>query len=85
LNEHEKPAVSIAKLSQGSVEAYILATADKTPLAEEIKKHPLMQFEIETQQSLMHFCAQTKCSKHVVKELKEDIERQNPSNLGLDI
>lgn len=83
--EHEQPAVTIAKLSQGSVEAYILATAEQELTSQEIKEHPLMAFEIETQMSLLGYCRDNKMTKDLVTQLKADLISQNPSNLGLEI
>lgn len=82
--EHEHAAVTIAKLSQGSVEAFILANADDELSNQEIKSHPLMEYEIETQQSLLAFCKDNKMTKDFVKELRADLIAQNISNLGIE-
>jgi len=83
--EHEHPAVTIAKLSQGSVEAYIIATSETELSNQDIKQDPLMQYEIETQQSLLAFCESNKVSKELVKSLREDLIAQNMSNLGIEL
>lgn len=83
MKEHEHAAVTIAKLSQGSVEAYILAGSEETLSNDEIKQDPLMQFEIETQQSLLAFVSENKVSKELVKALRTDLLNENMSNLGL--
>ncbi|MFW8591646.1 YjaG family protein [Glaciecola sp. 2405UD65-10] len=83
--EHEFPAVTIAKLSQGSVEAYILATEDDEISNEAIKAHPLMEFEIETQLSLLEFCQNNKVNKDVCKGLREDLLAQKISSLGIEL
>ena len=81
--EHDTAAVTIAKLSQGSVEAFIIASADEELTNEEIKQDPLMEYEIATQQSLLEYCLHNKISKDFVKELRADIIAQDISNLGL--
>jgi len=83
--EHDNPAVTIAKLSQGSVEAYILATEGEDISNEDIKAHPLMEFEIETQLSLLAFCQNNKVTKDMVKELRSDLMAQKISNLGIEL
>jgi uncharacterized protein YjaG (DUF416 family) len=83
--EHEFPAVTVAKLSQGSVEAYILASSDVALDNQSIKQDPLMQFEIETQISLLEFCVENKLNKDVVKGLRTDLIEQGISNLGIAI
>jgi uncharacterized protein YjaG (DUF416 family) len=82
-NEHDKVAVTIAKLSQGSVEAFILATAENELDNQQIKQDPLMEYEIETQLSLLEYCRSNKITKDFVKELRADIVAQAISNLGL--
>jgi uncharacterized protein YjaG (DUF416 family) len=84
-NEHENVAVTIAKLSQGSVEAFIIGSADEELDNQSIKRDPLMQYEIETQLSLLEYCQSNKITKEFVKELRADIAAQGISNLGLSI
>ena len=84
-NEHDNPAVTIAKLSQGSVEAYILASAEAELSSEEVKQHPLMQYEIETQLSLLAYCQEHKVNKQNVKALRDDLIQQKVSNLGIEL
>lgn len=83
--EHEHAAVTVAKLSQGSVEAYILATSEQEPSSQEIKEDPLMIFEIETQRSLLAYCESNKVTKDLVKELRADLLAQNMSSLGIEL
>ncbi|WP_100644356.1 DUF416 family protein [Alteromonas facilis] len=53
--EDEQGAVAVSKLSQGSVEAVILATEGEID-NDQIKQHPLMQREVAFQQALLaHF------------------------------
>jgi len=84
-NEHDLPAVTIAKLSQGSVEAYIIATSEDELDNQQIKQDPLMEYEIETQLSLLKFCQTNKMTKEFVKDLRTDLVAQNISNLGMSM
>lgn len=81
--EHEFPAVTVAKLSQGSVEAYILASSNEVLENQQIKQDPLMQYEIETQVSLLEFCSSNVLNKETIKELRSDLIAQGISNLGI--
>lgn len=81
--EHEAVAVTIAKLSQGSVEAFIIASSENEVSNEQIKQDPLMEYEIATQLSLLEYCRGNKITKDFVKELRADIIAQDISNLGL--
>lgn len=92
--EHEHAAVTVAKLSQGSVEAYILfeqelseqelASGEQEMQAQAIKAHPLMEFEVATQLSLLEFCKSNKVTKDLVKSLRADLMAENMSNLGIE-
>lgn len=84
-NEHEHVAVTIAKLSQGSVEAFIRATSESDLDSQEIKQDPLMEYEIATQLSLLEYCRSNKIVKDFVKELRADIIAEGVSNLGLEV
>lgn len=83
--EHEFPAVTIAKLSQGSVEAYIIATSEDELDNQQIKQDPLMEFEIETQLSLLAYCQTNRMTKELVKDLRADVVSQKMSNLGISV
>lgn len=83
-DEHDNPAVTIAKLSQGSVEAYIMASAEEELTGEQIKQHPLMEFEIQTQLSLLNYCQNNKLTKELVKELRQDLMAEKLSSLGIE-
>jgi uncharacterized protein YjaG (DUF416 family) len=83
LNEHEHFAVTVAKLSQGSVEAFILASENSDMSSQEIKAHELMMYEIDTQQSLVEYCQTTKVDKESVKQLKQAMLDEGVSNLGM--
>lgn len=52
-NEDPQGAVVVSKLSQGGVEAFIEASTEQTITDLDIKGHPLMQWEIETQKELL--------------------------------
>lgn len=78
-------AVVVSKLSQGGVEAFIEASSEEEISDLEIKQHPLMQWEIETQQELLIFLA--KCPKNAAscKHLKQLATAEGMSNIGLEI
>lgn len=84
LKEHDFPAVTIAKLSQGSVEAYILASSEQSLSNQELKQNELMNYEIETQNSLLSYIAENKLSKDDIKLLRDDLKADCISNLGIE-
>ncbi len=77
--------VTVAKLSQGSVEAYILVSSDSELDNQQIKQHALMQYEIDTQASLIEFCSTNRMDKDNIKALRSDLIAQNTSNLGMQL
>lgn len=83
LGEDPQGAVVVSKLSQGSVEAFLFATeqADET----DVKQHPLMQFELALQQSLLFCLAQGESRAHVLSQLKQLALEDEVSNIGLEI
>ena len=76
-------AVVVSKLSQGSVEAYLLATGE----AEEdnVKSHPLMQFEIAIQQELLGVLESKAPFTQTVATLKKIAASEGISNIGLEL
>lgn len=76
-------AVVVSKLSQGSVEAYLLATGEATD--EDVKTHPLMQFEIATQQELLDAVASKAPMTQKVSTLKLIAASEGITNIGLEI
>jgi uncharacterized protein YjaG (DUF416 family) len=83
--EDPQGAVVVSKLSQGGVEAFIEASSEEDITDLEIKQHPLMQLEIETQQELLVFLS--KCPKNAesCKQLKQIATAEGMSNIGLEI
>lgn len=84
MGEHPHIGVTAAKLSQGSVEAYILASSENEISNQDIKQHPLMEYEIQTQQFLLSEIKANKISKAWVKSLRTDILTEKVSNLGIE-
>jgi hypothetical protein len=82
LMSDEEPggAVIVAKLSQGGVEAYLLALSATDLSNEEIKQDPLMQFEIETQLEVLAMCKDKSID---FKSLRNEMKAQEMSNIGL--
>lgn len=76
-------AVVVSKLSQGSVEAYLLATGEATD--EDVKEHPLMQFEIAIQQELLDAVSTRAPMTQKVATLKSIAASEGISNIGLEI
>ena len=76
-------AVVVSKLSQGSVESYLLATGEATD--EDVKEHPLMQFEIAIQQELLDAVSTRAPMTQKVATLKSIAASEGISNIGLEI
>ena len=76
-------AVVVSKLSQGSVEAYLLASGEATE--DDVKIHPLMQFEIAIQQELLDAVTTKAPMTQKVSKLKTIAASEGISNIGLDI
>lgn len=87
--EDEQGAVVVSKLSQGTVESFIEFTEPEIAEAEDqrqaIKAHPLMQWEIETQQEVLNLVKKQERSKEFVKALRQLVQQEGMSNIGLDI
>ena len=76
-------AVVISKLSQGSLEAYLLATEEADD--ESVKADPLMAFEVEVQNELLDYVEQAKYPAKAVDELKALALEAGISNIGLEL
>jgi len=76
-------AVVVSKLSQGSVEAYLLASGEATE--DDVKTHPLMQFEIAIQQELLDAVTTKAPMTQKVAKLKGIAASEGISNIGLEI
>ena len=79
--EDEAGAVAVSKLSQGSVEAVILATEGDVD-NQTIKQHPLMQREIEFQTQLLERLETQNDSK---QSLQSFAIQDRASNIGIAI
>ncbi|MFS1703632.1 YjaG family protein [Alteromonas sp. AMM-1] len=82
LKEDPQGAVVVSKLSQGSVEAYLLATGEATD--ETVKTHPLMQFEIAIQQELLDAVQSDQPWLDMLKTLKDIAASEGISNIGIE-
>lgn len=80
--EDPQGAVVVSKLSQGSVEAFIEATADP---AEPVKQHPLMQWEVDFQNELLDILATMQKSKDNAIRLRAMARAEGISNIGLEM
>ena len=76
-------AVVVSKLSQGSVEAYLLASGEATE--DDVKIHPLMQFEIAIQQEFLDAVTTKAPMTQKVSKLKTIAASEGISNIGLEI
>ncbi|GFD69060.1 hypothetical protein KUL156_62270 [Alteromonas sp. KUL156] len=76
-------AVVISKLSQGSVEAYLLATEEADD--DTVKAHPLMEFEVEVQHELLDYVEQAKYPAKAADEMKALALEAGISNIGLEL
>ena len=83
--EDPQGAVVVSKLSQGGVEAFIEAITDEEVNDLDIKQHPLMQWEVDTQQELLILLS--KCAKNAesCKQLKQLATAEGMSNIGIAI
>ena len=83
--EDPQGAVVVSKLSQGGVEAFIEASAGQALESQEIKQHPLMQWEIETQQELLAFLKENGKGAETCKKLKSLATAEGMSNIGIEM
>ncbi|MBC3766014.1 YjaG family protein [Neptunicella marina] len=85
MGDDPQGAVVISKLSQGSVEAFIEATHEEQLDNQAIKAHPLMQWEVSFQQSLLDILESKKTSPNLCKELRAMAVEEGVSNIGIEI
>ncbi len=83
--EDPQGAVVVSKLSQGGVEAFIEASTEEEISDVDIKQHPLMQWEVETQQELLIFLSTCAKNAESCKQLKQLATAEGMSNIGLEI
>ena len=82
LKQDLQGAVVVSKLSQGSVEAYLLASGVDE---EDIKGHPLMVFEVELQNAMLDLLEKDGSPLSTCDELKALALEEGISNIGLEI
>lgn len=85
MQEDQQGAVVVSKLSQGGVEAFIEASAEAELSNDDIKAHPLMQWEISFQQALLDKLTGLKANKEGAVALKAFALEEGMSNIGLEL
>jgi uncharacterized protein YjaG (DUF416 family) len=85
MDEDLQGAVVVSKLSQGTVEAYIDATAQSALSDEQSKQHPLMLWEVSVQQALLDLLAEGPTNAGTCKLLKEIAIGEGMSNIGIEV
>lgn len=83
LKQDEQGAVVVSKLSQGSVEAFLLLTEEAND--DTVKQHPLMQFEVDTQQELLNELQTLARKPEALNAYKALALEAGISNIGLEI
>lgn len=81
LKQDDQGAVVVSKLSQGSVEAYLLTTDEATD--DDVKTHPLMEFEVALQNALLDCVEAGTSPLQTADELKALALEEQMSNIGL--
>ncbi len=78
--------VVVSKISQGCVEAFIEATCETEMSSEAIRSHPLMQWELASQQAVLEYLQQKpQRNKQLSIELKDLATSEGISNIGIEI
>lgn len=83
MKQDPQGAVVVSKLSQGSVEAYLLSSGQATD--EDVKQHPLMVFEVEVQQALLDCVEQAVYPAKAVEEAKAIALEEGITNIGVEL
>lgn len=83
LKEDLQGAVVVSKLSQGSVEAYLLSSGEADD--DTVKQHPLMEFEVAVQNELLDCVEQGKNPQQTCQQLKAIALEEGISNIGLEL
>ena len=76
-------AVVVSKLSQGSVEAYLLASGEADD--DSVKQHPLMQFEVALQNELLDVVEGAGKATDIVERARILALEEKMTNIGLEI
>ncbi len=82
-NEDPGGAVVVSKLSQGGVEAYLLNSQEADD--DTVKTHPLMEFEVALQNTLLDYLEQGAKSKETLQQCLAIALEENMSNIGIDL
>lgn len=85
LGEDLQGAVVVSKLSQGSVEAYILQEAGEDLENQQIAAHPLMQWEVALQNELLDIIEAESVSAALCKQLRTLVREEGISNIGIEL
>ena len=85
MGDDPQGAVVISKLSQGTVESFIEATSEQELDAEQIKTHPLMQWEVTFQNALLDKLERANRDKNSIASLKSMALEEGMTNIGLEI
>lgn len=83
--EEPTGAVMVSKLSQGCVESFVEAVAEQEMTNEEIKQHPLMQWEIAFQDELLNAIASMPSNADSAKFLRNMACEEGVSNIGIEV
>lgn len=76
-------AVVVSKLSQGSVEAYLLNSGEASD--ETVKTHPLMMYEVAIQNELLDLVESAPKNKHTLQQCLKMALEENMTNIGIEL
>lgn len=85
MGEDQQGAVVVSKLSQGTVEAFIEVTSEDDLSNEQIRNHPLMQWEISLQAELLDLLTTGPRDKAFINQLRKLAIEEGISNIGIEI
>ncbi|GAA0854533.1 YjaG family protein [Aliiglaciecola litoralis] len=84
MNEEPQGAVIVSKLSQGCVEAFVELVNEEPLESQQIKSHPLMEWEVAFQNELIDILATMRPSAQSVKQLRAMALSEGVSNIGIE-
>jgi len=84
MNDEPQGAVIVSKLSQGCVEAFVELVNEEELDAQQIKSHPLMEWEIAFQNDLIDSLPAMRPSAASVKQLNALALSEGVSNIGIE-
>ena len=85
MGDDPQGAVVVSKLSQGSVEAFIDIQAGQQQSNQAVAAHPLMQWEIALQTSLLDTLESQPVTAALCKSLKQLARQEGISNIGIEL